>query len=290
MSLRDFRKNIEFLPEETHLVYKDNVMMNVLFLQDVHRKVGVQMQVAKEVSDDLLNTDFTGTIEPSEVPFPAESIEVYFEDPELPSCVLSHINIARVRKLLPNTKIVGDPEECYAILTQCKRGNETPTPSAHKPVGSFFIFIAPDKQHWNEFVTSAIMHIQQDSEAFSQEENDSLRELTVLALKVLIFATTPVCKTTPIGRKQMHHGGKPEVNGRPKTPSNTIQYMPKVVRVAAPNSSGERHEFRGRCGVIRWYRHERFVNRRGSWDYIAPIKDPVTGQYPKQKTIKVIKT
>jgi hypothetical protein len=88
----------------------------------------------------------------------------------------------------------------------------------------------------------------------------------------------------------MHYGGKPDVKGRPNRPSFRVVYLPSIVRPKAPvQTNGEGKDFRGRRGHIRWYHDERYVNRKGTWDFIQPIKDPKTGKYPEHMVYKVRK-
>jgi hypothetical protein len=112
-----------------------------------------------------------------------------------------------------------------------------------------------------------------------------------LVLKVFAFVSVPTFKPTQIFKKQMHHGGKPDVKGRPNRPSYRVVYLPSIVRpkTGETNGEGKGHDFKGRRGHIRWYHDERYVNRRGTWDFIRPVADPKTGKYPERTVFKVRK-
>jgi hypothetical protein len=109
-----------------------------------------------------------------------------------------------------------------------------------------------------------------------------------LALKVFTFSSISQYTPTPLSKKQMTKGGKPQVKGRPDKPSFRVAYTVDVREETKKETVRETatREFRGRRGVIRWFHHERFTHMRGKWIFIQPIKDPKTGKYPERSIFR----
>lgn len=257
--------------------------MSAWMIQQTHHRVGVQMQVNKNVSDDLIASDFSDAASVENIPWPAPVVEVYFEDPLLPTILVMKATPQQIAKWVPNVEVNLKREEYITALMQ--EGNEE--------TGGMLLSLqlAPDMYH--TFLTTGqtpSMDTGLMSHPLSDSDNMSMAYMLHLVLKVFAFASIPKYKPQPISRKDMHYGGKPNVKGRPHRPACRVSYMPKVIYtpVAKPATEADR-EFRGRRGHIHWYRHDRFVNRQGTWDFIAPVVDPHTGKYPARNIIKVRK-
>lgn len=237
--------------------------------QHLHFKTGMQIQVTKQVSDDLLLSDFSPGSNFDDVPWPSDSVEMYFEDPKIPTYLVQRHETEKIEKLFaidilnPATKIVTIMEERDgAICTQNLKA-----------------------EHWAEALKTGFIAKQMDGPvALSTKENEVMVEATKLALKV--FAYIAASKETPtiIHRKEMNFGGKPGVKSRPQRPTSRVRYFS-----APSNSSEQKHgtaRFLGRRGHFRNYKSDVFVNKKGTWTYIAPVAGP-DGEYPKAPTYKV---
>lgn len=282
-----YRKNINFIRmnDVINPLYMDSLSVNAWLLHRVYHKAGIQLQVEKVVSDELIATDFKGTCSVSDIPWLAPAIEVYFEDPLLPSILLGRFTVQQVRDLSGfSATFRNSPkdEELMTFLLECD--------SEPKQTFVHALETVPNCEH---FLRSGELPVPNllgpKSTELTQDENNDLRAMVNLALKVLVFASTPVHLKTPLTRKTMRHGGKPGVHDRPPRPAFRITYLPHVIREKHPaEANGVGRDFHGHIGYIRWYRHERFVHRRGTWDYVRPAVDPATGEFPKRQ-FKVIK-
>lgn len=250
-------------------------------IQQVYRKVGVQMHVTKQVSDDLQESDFSDAATVENVPWMAPVIEVYFEDPLLPTILVMKTTPDMLRKWFPDIEIDLEATEYITALMQSGTGENATQLSLQLKPSMYKAFLTkgetPDMQY-------GLL-----SSALSQTDNCTMSYMLHLVLKVFAFASIPVHKPVPITRKQMTHGGKPDVKGRPERPAFRTSYLPKVIVTKVSDHTGEGREFHGRRGHIRWYYDERFVNRKGTWDFIQPVADPVTGKYPTRRLLKVRK-
>lgn len=257
--------------------------MSAYMIQQCHRKIGVQMQVTKQVSDDLIATDFAAASSVENVPWPNRVIELYFEDPLLPTILVMKISPEELQRLFPEIEIALKSEEYITALMQEGGGWETSQ--------LLSVQLRPDM--YEEFLSTGETEKMETgifSHNLSEKDNCSMSFMLNLALKVLAFASIPTYKPINITRKQMTFGGKPDVKGRPNRPSFRLDYLPKIIYAAKPiEKIGDHRDFRGRRGFIRWYEHERFVAKKGTWDFIQPVKDPHTGKYPERKVIKVRK-
>lgn len=283
-----YRKNINYIRMDEEIVpwAMDTLSKNAWLLHRVHHKAGIQLQVSKEVSTELTATDFKGACSVADVPWLAPSIEVYFEDPDLPTILLGRFTVQQCRDLSGFAMTFRDSpknEELMAFLLECAEGPEQTFVHALETL--------PNCEHYlqsGELPAPTFGYGPKSCELTVNENND-LRTMVNLALKVLVFASTPVHLKTPLTRKQMHYGGKPDIRNRPARPSFRITYLPHVIRNSESSGHrGQTRDFHGHIGYIRWYRHERFVHRRGTWDYVRPAVDPATGEFPKRQ-FKVVK-
>lgn len=251
-------------------------------IQKAYHKLGIQMQVSKDVSDDLLATDFDETSKIENIPWPAPVIEMFFEDPGLPSILIMKTKPEMLAQWFTGLEIGLKSEEYITALMQEGSG-----PDATQ------LSLQLNGEMYADFLTNAQSPPMGEgilSYSLNEADNASICYMIHLALKVLIFSSIPQYKPLPLTKKEMTHGGKPDVKGRPARPSFHSTYLPKVVyeKQKATHVEGGR-DFRGRRGHIRWYHNERFTHRKDTWDFVPPVKDPHTGKYPERATIKVRK-
>lgn len=287
-----YKKNIHFIwgpqlnVEEFHFVktFAGNTGISAWVIQKAYHRFGTQIQVSKAVSDDLLATDFSLTCKIEDIPWPSSVVEVYFEDPLMPSIILMKSTPDLTRKWFPSFDFNFQANEYIIALMQ--EGSD--------PATSKQLSLQMRPEMYAEFLENASIQSMETgvfSSQLSDVDNAIICFTLHLALKAFVFASIPQYKPTPLTRKMMHKGGKPGVQGRPNKPSFRVDYLPKVIHtpmVKIPVTEKGK-EFRGRRGHIHWYRSERFVNRKGTWDFIQPIADPHTGKYPERSIIKIRK-
>jgi hypothetical protein len=286
-----YKKNIHYMfspnadPAEFAYVKKMGASpaMSAWMIQQSHRKAGVQMQVAKAVSNDLMSSDFSTAAKIENVPWAAPVIEVYFEDPLLPTILLMKTDPTQLQVWFPEIDCGKLQGEYITGLMQEGSGEFTgKLLSLQLKPDMYDVFLATG--HTTKMDTGLF------SSELTEQDNCSMAFMVHLALKVFVFASMPAYKPKSIVRKQMTFGGKPDVKGRPNRPSFHVVYAPKVIYPKhESNLSASGKAFLGRRGHMHWYLHERFVNRKGSWDFMAPIPNPKTGKYPEVNIIKVRK-
>lgn len=244
-------------------------------IQQAYRKIGSQMQVSKEVSNDLEHTDFGEASQIENINWVSKVIEVYFEDPRLPSILIANLNKKDLNDLFPKLEV---GEACHNILALMQEGSDE--------LEGKHLNLQLRPGMYNDFLETGDCPAMQGgffSSPLSQSDNASICYMLHLALKVLVFASIPKFKPNTINsKKEMKIGGKPGVKGRPARPSFKVIYLPKVLS-EKPSSfllNQKNHEFLGRRGFLRHYFHPRFTFKKGTWDFIAPVKNPKTGKYP----------
>ncbi len=284
-----YKKNIHYL-FKTPIDVREFEMVKAMagspgqsswMIQQAHRMVGIQMHVSKQVSDDLLASDFSQASKVENVPWMSEVIEVYFEDPLLPTILVMKTSPEKVQKWFPQLHVGLKEKEYISACMQEGSGMDGRLLSLQ---------LKPDM--YDAFLTKGETETMDRSSIFSvdlsEQDNCSISFMMNLVLKVFAFASIPNYKPKPLTKKQMYFGGKPEVKGRPQRPSFKTDYLPSTVYPKqTPSTPSEGREFHGRRGHIRWYHSEKFVNRKGTWDFIKPSIDPSTGKYPERHLFKV---
>lgn len=234
--------------------------------QQMYARVGIQYQVQKEVSDEMMETDFSAGSQLEDVPWPAPAIEMYFEDPKLPTIIMMKTSPQYIESTLPGMKVALKEREYLTAVMQ--EGSD--------PINHAALSLQLHPGLYKQFLDTAETVRMEDFGSFSASLNDrdhaSISFMLNLAIKVLVFASLPRFKPAPIGRKQMHFGGKPDVKGRPQRPAFRTFYAPNIRYLSdgpkSQNETGFKREFRGRRGYWVYYKHERYTLRRGTWDYI----------------------
>jgi len=278
-----YKKNIHYVFQEK-INMDEFRMANILsgfpgasswIIQQAYRKIGSQMQVSKEVSHDLEHTDFGEASEIENINWVSKVIEVYFEDPRLPTILIANLNKEDLNKLFPELEV---EETCQNIIALMQEGSDQKT-GAHLNLqlhpGMYKDFIETGEcPSMNNGIFSS---------PHTPSDNASICYMLHLALKVLVFAYIPKFKPNTINsKKEMKIGGKPGVKGRPNRPALKVIYLPKVYNEKHSFSllNSKNKEFLGRRGFIRFYRDNRWTFKKGTWDFIAPVKNPKTGKYP----------
>ena len=224
----------------------------LMMMQQVEE--GSQYVVEKRVTDDLMLSDIRD-LHFSELPWPCRSLELYFEDPILPTLLIQRRALGTLERELAKfpqggisgLELRGTEEEMDTFALD---GHEV------KPLEST---MGPDPMETT----------------LSQEEHLGMKELALLAYKVMLYASIPELAPKQVGKGALHHGGKPDVKNRPRRPIYRVVDLPLQYRQSAERIEGTTtKEFNGRRGHFHHYRSARFVNRKGEHDYFPPIYGP----------------
>lgn len=227
-----YKKNIHYIfkeganPEEFRMAkaLAGSPGMANWVIQQAHRIVGVQMQVAKDVSTDLVATDFGDAANIENIPWPAPVVELYFEDPLLPTILLMKSTPDQLRNWFPQLEI--GIEEPHYITALMQEGND--------PETSTQLSLQLNPSMYESFLMrgeAVEMAVGLFSARLSDQDNFAMAYMLNLALKVFVFASIPEYRAKPITTKDMTRkfGGKPNVQGRPARPTVRLEYLPKVI-------------------------------------------------------------
>jgi hypothetical protein len=252
----------------------------VWLMHSVHQKHGMQMQVSKQVSDDLAVTDFHAGTLIENIPMPAKCVEIFFDDPQIPTILMLRCTKDDISVWFPWMEAAwSDGEHLFAIIQE-----GTPPNGKHHTVhlvgGQLQRFIDGE---FNDAMNTGIL-----SAYLSKGDDEEMGKMIKLALKVFIFSSIPQFKPSPITRKMMK-AGKPGVCNRPNRPSVRVQYLPHVYYDGESKAGSGSKAFHGRRGHVRWFSSEYFVNKKGSWSYVRPVADPATGRFPERSIARVRK-
>lgn len=250
-----------------------------------HVFYGAQMWVAKEVSDDLQASDIDDP-DFGDIVWPHEHLEVYFEDPALPSFLLQHgarlalkDHFCKLAKLpLDSMQVEPSEEEGYAdhgqlvdLLVQTPEGAIASVTLSHKDMNSYASGgDVPDFHASNQ--RQQLLNTDLDP-----AEELELRKLALLAFKVLLFATSEGFEPrTTDEQPTKKQGGKAGYKDRPRTKRLIVEYLPhhRVAKKKAAAEARGSHAFRGRRGHWRVYRHDRYKAMRGVRQFIPPVLGP----------------
>lgn len=263
-----------------HVAMKVAGMSAVLeaLMKVFHIREGSQLQVESNVSRDLLLTDMTD-VRIDEIPFPSRSLEFFFEDPNLPTVLVTKGKLSDVIKTLGLEGVAVDSDEKMeedSINFWCESVNGTGLAFRARP------------SNWSKLIVSETSEIETlvNSVQYSPEDWHVLREMFSLCVKVLAYASIPYLAPKEITRKTGFRQGKPGVKGRPNTPMAKVVYLPEVSRdYDKAEESGKQRAFHGRRGTVRYYRSKRYRPKeqggvRNTFQYVPPIPGP-NGEIPK---------
>lgn len=259
--------------------------LSAWIIQQAYRKIGSQLHVQKEVSDDLRASDLPQSVRLQDIVWPSRCVEMYFEDPLLPTVLLMKIYPAELGKLFPGMSVNLPAEEYTTALIQEGNG-----------LRGRFLSLQIRPEQYQLFMDEARVNTMRDkgtglfTHELNEQDHASLCYLLHLCMRVFAFASIPHMRPAPITRKQMHYGGKPDVRGRPNRPAFRALYLPNIKyqfageneRGGSGEGDGTHRSFRGRRGHFRFFRSDYFVNKKGGWTLIRPVpaKD---GTYPTRK-------
>ncbi len=256
-------------------------------------KEGAQLWVAKDVSDDMLVADLDpDDIKFAEVEWPEQRLEVFFEDPAIPTMLAassSDLEMHQAVERLVKKKITvseKDAEKLRAptrFVTVQTEDHEGSALSVTYPPEDIDRFAAGELTDTRQTETDV-------STSMDDEETSTMKDLTVLLFKVLLLISSEGHAVRRTREKPTRRqGGKPGFKNRPTTDRLIVEYLPRHLeerRSAALDAakSDTSRQFKGRRGHWRRFRSPKFVNARGKKRFIYPVMGP-DGTLPRKKFV-----
>lgn len=254
---------------------------------------GAQLWVSKEVSDDLQASD----IDPAEIKFdevewPHHRLEVYFQDPAIPTLLVSSFTNAEQHVLVEKMAGVAIPIPDDDHTTSCLHKRLMHV-QAHDREGNAasLTYTRPDV---DKFLAGEVLPTSDDlvyiagvSAPLNQDETSDLRRCVLLFYKVLVLAGSDGHTVRRTREKPTRaEGGKPGFKNRPSHERLIVEYLPRhrVERRKDAEAQGKKHQFLGRRGHWRKFHSNYFKNVQGTRKFIYPIAGP-DGKPPKRKFI-----
>jgi len=230
---------------------------------------GSLVMVSKEVSA-ALEASKISVESLSAIPWPAQRLEIAWEDSTLPN-MLIHL-------IAPEENVSGQ-KVTVAMLQQ----PEHPVTGERAGVVMNFPDHKLDELMRGEFLSEATLpRVMPFDEGLTPDEAAALSYMTVLALKVLAFAAVPEVRDS-VKRLNTHAERKSAgvlARGKGAPTNGNVWHVRTLPRVASAERSegdeptGVKREFKGRIGHIRHFNSEFYKNVRGTWKWIPPIAPP----------------
>lgn len=217
-----------------------------------HRKEGVQWVVPSGLVSELAQVDLDGlTFE--DVPWPATSIEFFFEDKDTPT-ILLQVKIKGLNLDQPKS-------ELFLMYY--------PHPLKDDPQA-----VAVEEDELQQFFrtgTTDYLKMVTDAVPGKLDVHQSAAYL-VSCLKLLLLAGTPQYAPQKVNRKELAHGGRAGVNNRPKRPVYRFLTLPHIVGLSERSEGhfGVSVVPHFRRGHFRMLRNERYTQKRGQIVYVRP--------------------
>ena len=250
--------NKDLLFEYLNAIGDDGYMLMSSYVQT---KRGILLHVSKELSDEMAEVDISKDICGADIVPMFPSMEVYFEDAEIPTMLFYRRDqnfLDLVTTYLETTCMTTEGMGAFCLDYYT---NDSTLHATHL---------------WGEMLDKWLQG--EPAPTMPGYDNDieydnTSRQFFFLITKILLYISIPRYKPEEIWKKQLHHGGKPGVKGRPKT---------KIYRVSVPSHSGgsDRHGTTGdsggtvsphrRRGHLRSLKSEKFTKKKGQIIYIRP--------------------
>lgn len=227
----------------------------------VQCKRGVQLVVTKALSDELDHVDMQN-MGPEDLVVMFPSMEIYFEDPALPT-VLWFVKDAEYNRL-------------------CSEYFDVNYRTAHSDHFGFEYYLRTEQGFTCQLGTEMMrawlsggnlpdipgqLHTEADEAAFQ-------RQMFMRLAKLFTYCSIPQYAPLKTTRKQLHEGGKSGVRNRPVRPIYRVT-VPSVVHPKEPavrhsDGVGRHMAPHRRRGYLRKLVSEKFVNKKGTVVYVRP--------------------
>lgn len=266
----DYSELLSYKKRPTKFLHseQDNYLVK---LQQQHGH-GVEYVVEKSVSDDL-SVASVGNVKFSDISWPSVSMEVYFEDPEIPSILIQRVRPEIIAKTTSDfgwkIRYIKEEFDQINVMTQDKN--------------SHGMYVQFETDEFDAWLTGSGPKPVMEMDTLTILQANGLRDLVMLAYKVLLYASVPQLAPKKVTNRDLHHGGKSGVKGRAARPMFHVIDLPRQYREQKESvTRGGTRKFRGRHGHFHHYRAGRFVNKQGTFDYWPPVLGP-DGTLPKIK-------
>lgn len=264
--------------------------MMLLSTMTFHRRYGAQLRVAADVSRDLLAADVSNP-DFGSLKWPALSMEVFFEDPSLPTFLVqlgsqAQRNNAFAEETFGN--MAGEFESLLPEQGPDGRSGDAPYVLLHFQTKENRATECPfDIEEMNRLAAGDLgATIDHFEEIFPGQDSRNVvhtdAALASMLFKILLFANSVGHAPVELHEKPTRaQGGCPGFKGRPNTKRLKIRYLPEQLverrkQAAESNATGS---FNGRRGHWRTYKDSRFVNKQGRTEFIYPVPGP-DGTFP----------
>jgi hypothetical protein len=238
------------------------------------QREGIRLFVTNKIIEELTRTDFKNILY-SDIKFPANSVEIYFESKDLPTVLITkHKTTFKYAQYMVE-KIGGTIIDTTGLKTKY----------AHEGIDMIFGHLDGDDS--NYFLTQNVDEIEKwlndpnyspkndykpiagvPASMFYADDADNsdckqmAKKLLMLIIKVFLYISIPQYKAISITDKALRREGKSGVNNRPNRPLSRVIYVPTVIntnkKITASNETGEIKSPHYRRGHFIMLRHERY--------------------------------
>lgn len=231
------------------------------YAKSMHCMHGVQLSVDLQVSQDMERSTIACKVK--DIPMLAESTEIVFADPSLPSVLIVK---AQGKFVEDGLIFVIDEKDDPGCVTQT----------------SWVLALPLDRLDRLLEGNVRIGHMTPTHPTdgnMEPGEDETMRYMSLLCLKSLAFAQIPQFKPVAV-RTHAERKAAGLLAGdaqRPVRPAFVVRYLPRIIEERekqAASPTGKTHRFLGRAGHIRHFTSEKFTKARGTWKYIAPTPAP----------------
>lgn len=253
----------------------------------IQKEAGISLFVEKDLTRELKNTDIKG-IKYEDIIFPADSVEICFEDRTIPTVIMtkSLITPSMVDYIFSKEDIK------ELIANNCIPNNYKEVELGNIKRQMFFLYddidgesivlnLSPEEvSKWLRYNLNDMFINELDT-----DQQKTLRDLFGLIVKIFLYISLPFyTEKAPKGNIK-HKLLDPNKNNRPDRPIKRVIYVPPVVNIAdkeQKDSNGSTKTPHFRRGHFRMLRHEKY-KEKGKLIYIRPIY--VKGGKPTNKYI-----
>lgn len=247
-------------------------LCQIVMLYNQHRQ-GIQLFVEKKVSDILSATDIQD-IKYEDVIFPARAIELYFEDKNIPTCLIGKLedqaihpfgtknNKATITFLDRDGNVTDHIPEGIAYMVKINKENSEKVNIINYPKDRF--------EQW--------INTEECFPAPGYTKNDLIytvesKAIFKLAVKILLYISIPEYRAIPINKDKLPREARPGVKNRPIRPTSKVIYVPPVVNINKETHHAETDTTRKphfRRGHFRMLRDERYKEKIGKLIFVRP--------------------
>jgi hypothetical protein len=255
----DFLGNKD-LPRQL-VAQRDDVSVFAWMLKAGYLFEGVQVRIDKSLTVEFIHVDFPKNLTIEDVPYPARFMEVFFEDPNLPTLLLGRLdsNTPKGGLDLPSYGIVL-PEVTLVAALEEEDTNGAP----------MLCVINLNVKDWEAVMSGEVLEDMDMGIPLEEGESKALLSLVSLAVQSFMYASIEGYGPVEVSRKQMRGGGKPGVKLRPARKSLRIARQHVLEGESIPTGRSVRPHIRK--GHFRFFKSERYTEKvRGTFAYIAPV-------------------